>query len=407
MNRVVSGRTDTFHIPEPHGALVFRRPVVRVILQGLLLPLPLGLRGRSPVGADRVRAHLLNPLAGVHHGNGIHVAHPERVEDDGVRPDVDRVDLAAVVHACDQRRLPHHGHPREGVDVDHLSGHGGDVARSVRHLRPAEHLHVCRVAVEVQRVAPALLCVVHHVHVVPEEEHLPVTVVPPGLRREHALVLPRVGGPPESGQADVGFVLEVGCLHEDGVREHVHVIRECEELDLGVIGSLDALDELPVLVPHGSTVVEDGHAVLRVVVEVGCSQNVVVGVLQLHQDAAELGQVIVDVVDHLVARQDGPLLDDAHIAHRVDHLRVDVPQRGVAEHVGVVVHEFRRSDDLADVLSVDLKQLRRLAVVQTNEAVAVGLFLRPQKGRRKQTERDSQEYGLAERHRLSPFTRRP
>ena len=152
-----------------------------------------------------------------------------------------------------------------------------------------------------------------------------------------------------------------------------------EDLGLGVVGAVVALDQLAVLVAHRAAVLEDGDGVLGVVVQVAGAQGVAVLVLELDHGAPELGQVIVDEVVQLLAGQHRLVLQDADVAEGLDDMDVHVPVGRVADQVRLVVEEARRSDDLPVVAALLLDQLRGLGAHQAHKAVrgllAVRLFL--------------------------------
>ena len=140
--------------------------------------------------------------------------------------------------------------------------------------------------------------------IIVEEEDLAWPVVPAGVRRQHVLVPPGIGHVAEGGDSAPGIVDESGRLDEDRVGEHVDVVSKRKCLYLGVVGSGDALDDLAVLVLQGSAVLEDGNAVLGVIVEMAGPQHIVVLVLELDDRTAELGEILVYIVSQLVSGQD-------------------------------------------------------------------------------------------------------
>ena len=112
----------------------------------------------------------------------------------------------------------------------------------------------------------------------------------------------------EGGDSASGIVDESGRLDEDRVGEHVDVVSKRKCLYLGVVGSGDALDDLAVLVLQGSAVLEDGNAVLGVIVEMAGPQHVVVLVRELDDRTAELSEILVYLVSQLVSGQDSLIL---------------------------------------------------------------------------------------------------
>ena len=117
------------------------------------------------------------------------------------------------------------------------SGHGGNIPCRVSHLGIAEELKISRGPVEVKRVGPALLHIVHAVHIAVEEEGLGIAVIPAGIGGKHILLLPGIGAISEMGDVPPGVIEKPGGLHEDGIREHVHIVSKCELLGLGIVSS--------------------------------------------------------------------------------------------------------------------------------------------------------------------------
>ena len=190
-----------------------------------------------------------------------------------------------------------------------------------------------------------------------EHEKFLLAVVPSVIGTEHFVVLPHVRAKAEPGGGKVAAVLQAGSLDEGGVHVHVHLVVEHKELGLGVIGAVEALYHLAVLVPHGAAVLEDGYGILGVVVQVFCTEGVLVLVYQLHKVSAELGQVLIHHILQGVAGKGCAVLDDAHVPHCVYDIGVDVPICCVAEEVGVVVKEFGGPGNLPVAFSVNIQKL--------------------------------------------------
>ena len=234
----------------------------------------------------------------------------------------------------------------------------------------------------------------------PEEEELPAAVVPAVVGRQHIVVLPHVGGIAEIGGIQVGAVLQAGSLDERGIGIHVHRVVEDEEIGLGVVGTVIALDDLAVLVAHGTAVLEHGHGVLGIVVQVAGAQGVVVLVFQLHQGAPELGQVFIYHILKRFALETGAVLDNLHMPHGVDDVGGHVPEGGVAEQVGVVVEELRGPSHLAEILPALLQELGRPGADERYLGGGVlagrGLVFSGQTGGHRRQEQQGRE-GLSER----------
>ena len=255
------------------------------------------------------------------------------------------------------------------------SGKCMDIPRSVRHLGPPEHLHVGCVPVEIEGIAPGFLCVSHQMHVPREKEHFPAPVIPSVVRRQHIVILPGIRPPPECRETEVRLVFQMGCLDEDGVREHVHVPGESESFQLGIVGSVIALDDLPVFVPHSPTAAENCHAVLCVVVQMPGPQRVVILIGQLDDLSTEPGKVLVNQINETLAGEHSAVLDYADIANRVNDPRVNIPKGCVTVEIGVVVKKLSMSGHLPDVLSVDFDDSRRCGGDQTDKTVSLLLLL--------------------------------
>ena len=189
-------------------------------------------------------------------------------------------------------------------------------------------------------------------YVAAKEKELPPAIVPAIVGTEHFVVLPHIRGKAKVRGGKVTAVLQTGCFYKGGVQVHVHLVVEHEQVGLGIIGAVQALDDLPVFVPHGAAVLENSHGVLGVVVQVARTEGIVVFVFQLHQGTPEAGHVVVHHVLQGFAAQLCLILDNAHVAHGVNDVGIDVPQGGVAQQVRVVVQETGRSDDFAVALPV-------------------------------------------------------
>ena len=218
-------------------------------------------------------------------------------------------------------------------------------------------------------------------HPAAEEKDLLVAVVPAVVGAEHLVVLPHIGIVAEIGGGKVASVLQTGGFHERGVQVHVHLVVENEEFGLGVVGAVQALDDLPVFVPHGRPVLENGHGVLGVVVQVAGAQGVLVAVFQLNQAAPELGHIVVHHVLQGFTAQLRLVLDDAHVADGVDDVGIDIPKGGVAQQVGVVVQEASRADHFPVVLSVLFDELGALGAEQHHFLIVLFLLLGVQRNK--------------------------
>ena len=234
----------------------------------------------------------------------------------------------------------------------------------------SQHFRVLGNAVVVETVGPRFLRLGEHVHLPAEEVQLLLAVVPPVVGTEHLVVLPHVRPVAEVGGGKVAAVLQTGRLHEGGVHVHIHLVVEHEQMGLGVVGAVQTFDNLSVLVPHGGAVLENGHGVAGVVIQVTGAQDVVVLVLQLDQVAAETGHIFVYHILQGFTGEGGLVLDNTNVPRGVDDVGTHVPQGGIAKEVGVVVEEFGRSHYLTEVLAVLFDELGALGADELHFVLA-------------------------------------
>ena len=207
-------------------------------------------------------------------------------------------------------------------------------------------------------------------HVAAEEVQFLLPVVPAVVGAEHFVLLPHIRSKAEVGGGKVTPVLQAGGFHEGGVHIHVHLVVEHKQAGLGIIGAVQALYHLPVLVPHGCTVLEHGHGVLGVVVQVAGAQGVLLLVFQLHQVTAELGHVLVHHVLQGFTGKLGLVLDDTHVPHGVYDVGAHVPQGGVAKQIGIVMEELGRAHHFAEFLAVLFDELGALGADELHFVLA-------------------------------------
>ena len=285
--------------------------------------------------------------------------------------------------------------PGQRIHVLQTAGEAVGVAGRVHHLGVAEHLDREKPFVIEKRIGPALLLFVHYVDSLPEKEKIDVPLVVAVVGGQHAVVLPGVGAVAEIGRILIRAVHEARCLHEHRVGVHVDVVHEGEFLLLGLVGAVAAFDYLAVLVTHGSAALEDGDGVLGVVVEVAGAEDVLVLVLQLDHRPAELSHILVDDIVGRLAGEGRLVLDQLDVSVGLDDTGVGVPERGVAEEVGVVVEKTGGADDLPVMVAVLLQKLGRLSAYQRDEAVRpVFLLAGSRHGRRQK--RQGQQQSSAE-----------
>ena len=207
-----------------------------------------------------------------------------------------------------------------------------------------------------------------------EEEGFLQALVPAPVRRQHVVVLPEIYLLGEGRLAGTGFVVDAAAADEDGIREHVHVVPELEQAPLGIVGTVDTLDDLPVLVFHGGATGKEGQGVFGVIVEIMGAEGVAVLVFKLHEGSAGLDQIVVDHVIHLVGREDGALLHDAHVAPGVDYAGIHIPEGRIADEVGVVVKEGR-VDGLAVVGPALLDEFEGFRLDEAHQTVPLLRFV--------------------------------
>ena len=212
-------------------------------------------------------------------------------------------------------------------------------------------------------------------HSSPEKELFPAPVILSVVGREHLVVLPGIDRRVERSPLLVSIVRQVLRLDKNGIHIHVHAADELEGLCLGVVGSVQALDDLAVLIAHGGSVLENGHGVFCIIVKVTRPQRVVLLVLQLHHASAELSPVFIYIVIQLVTAQDGLVLQDLHVSERVYYSVVNVPDCRIAYKISVVVEEPCRTVNFPDLLPFLLHYVHGLRTHQTHKAVRIRLLL--------------------------------
>ena len=118
-----------------------------------------------------------------------------------------------------------------------------------------------------------------------------------------------------------------------------------------------------------------------------------VAVFQLHHPAAAHDQVVVHEVVHLLAGEDGLVLNDLHVAGGIEHALLDVVEGGVADEVGAVVQEG--GVEAAPVRpAVLVQQLYVGGLDKAHEAVFLLFFLGRKTGARAQEGKGQKNYFL-------------
>ena len=172
-----------------------------------------------------------------------------------------------------------------------------------------------------------------------EEEGLHRAPVPSSVGGKHISVFPEIYRLLEDGHGLGGPIIQGFGLYEDGVREHVHLVAEAEKAGLGIVGAVDAFYHLPVLVAHGSAILEVGHRIAGIVVQIAGAEGILVLVHKLHHAPAELHQGLVDEVLQVVAGEDGFILNHLHVALGDDLAFLDIPLGRIAYKIGPVMKE--------------------------------------------------------------------
>ena len=150
----------------------------------------------------------------------------------------------------DDGRLACKGHLGDGIDVLESSRQAEHIAGSIRNLCISKHFHIGGKSIEKETVTPSFLILRHHMDIVRKEEKFFRTVVPATVGRKHIVFLPRIGSEPECSKIPVRFIHQLPGLDKNGVGEHIDIILEGELLDLRIICSVAALDDLSILVAH-------------------------------------------------------------------------------------------------------------------------------------------------------------
>ena len=356
------------------GAGGFRRGQLGVVPGGFGSSLGCRLGGLLAVFHHRISGDVFQAGPGIGHPGVGDITAADGAGKEDIGPYVHGVPVFFLLRDGHDGGVAGHPDLGKGVRIFHLSGQAEDIAGGVHDFHVPQHDHVLGNAGIVEGVAPDFLVFREGMHLAAEEEQLAGAVVPAVVGAQHLLVLPHVRAVAKIGGGKVAAVFQAGSLDEGGVQVHVHLVVEHEEVGLGVIGSVEAFDNLAVLVPHGAAAGENGHGVLGVVVQVTGAEGVVVRVFQLHQVSAELGHVVVHHVLQGVGRQLGVLLDNLHMAGGVDNVGLDIPEGRVAEEIGVVVQEFGGAHHLAEALSVLLDELGALGAQEVNLLIVGGVL---------------------------------
>ena len=337
---------------------------VRIVGSGGFGGLCGSFRSPLPVIHDRIVIDRLHSRFGILHGRIVQVAHLYAPVGKGVSPEPKGIGLALLVDYGHNRRVARQTQLRDRIGILEPAGKREHVPRRIHNLAPSPHLHVLGEPVVIQRIAPALLVLRHNMHILPEEELLGGPVEPSVIRRKHILMLPGVGPKPEIGRVLIRMVLQARSLYEHRIGEHIDVVHEREGLQLGIILPEPGLDDLAVLVPHRRPVLEDGDTVPGIVIQILRTEDILVLVLQLDQRPAELREVFIDYILKRLALQGSPVLDYLDMAVCENDIGLDIPEGRVAEEVGIVVEELRRSYDLSEILAVLLNEARGFGLKQ-------------------------------------------
>ena len=252
--------------------LIFRllRPLpleIRVVLDGFFGRFCRSL-GRFPtVFHHRVSGNIAEAFLRILDPGLRDVAAADSAGQQQIGPHIYRVAPVILFRDGHHRRLTGHANLGKGVGVLHAPGQGIGVARGVHQFHLAQHLHIVEGPLVEKGIGPGLLVPGEQVHIAAEEKEFLPALVPAVVGRQHLVVLPHVGAEAEISRGKVAAVLQAGGLHKSGVHVHVHLVVEDKKMGLGVVCAVQALDNLPVFVPHGRSILENRHGVLGVVVQ--------------------------------------------------------------------------------------------------------------------------------------------
>ena len=174
-------------------------------------------------------------------------------------------------------------------------------------------------------------------HIIGKEEKLPASVIPSSVGRKHIVILPCIGRKTECSQIEFGLINKFPRLDKYGIREHVHIILESELLDLRIICSVAALNDLSVLVTHGSAIHKHGHRVLGVIIQMPGPQRIMILVGKLNHRTSELSEILIDQICKIVTREYRLILKDAHLSPRINNLCLHIPQCGITYEICIVM----------------------------------------------------------------------
>ena len=211
--------------------------------------------------------------------------------------------------------------------------------------------------------------------VIIEEEYLLSSVIPAAVGGKHVLVLPCICPLTECCKVVVRLIYQTVRLDEDRVCKHVHIVLECECAYLRVICSRAAFNDLAVLVPHGSSVHEDSHRVFCIIVQMSGPQGIMIFIGKLHDRTSELRKVQIYHVLKIITCQYCLFLKNAHVSPCIYDLALDIPKRGIADEVCVIVKEAGRAYDLSVTGSFHIHHLGRLGAEEHDKTVLVLLLL--------------------------------
>lgn len=185
-------------------------------------------------------------------------------------------------------------------------------------------------------------------HIVTEKKQIIRPVVPAVPRCKHVLVFPSINSPSELRLVYIRKIIKPCSPYENRIGEHIDISTELEYFRFCIVLPVIALDDISVLVPHGTSGTENADTVLGIVIQIGSPQQVALFVLQLHKVSTELGEIPVDDIMHLVAGEDCIFLLYAHPPYGVYIVPVHIPESGVAFQISVIMQKNSRPDDLSD-----------------------------------------------------------
>ena len=219
--------------------------------------------------------------------------------------------------------------------------------QGVQQLHVLAHTAVTGVLPVVERVAPTLIVGVAHIDIGIEIDHAAVLGIPAVLAAEVDVTLPHLGLLAKVCLVFVGVVVQAVGLDEEAVGEHLHVVLEAADSGFAIVGAAVALYDFAFGGAHSSAKGEFCGTVFCIIVQITGAEGILVLVVNLHQVAAEAGQIVIGIIDHVVALEHGFFLHQLHVLVGLHLVETNVPDGRIAEHISAVVQESGGTLDLA------------------------------------------------------------